>query len=122
MLQAFDEQHAKAVGLKTSALHYGLLAIVALVIVSALGSVGLVLSIAVLIAPGVIAYLFTNQFGYMLVISALVSCASALTGVYLSFFLDSAPAPTIVLVMTLVFLFAYAFQKIRNASTQQNFS
>jgi manganese/iron transport system permease protein len=39
-------------------------------------------------------------------------------GVYLSFFIDSAPAPTIVLLMTIVFIAAFVFVTSRTASVQ----
>ena len=37
-----------------------------------------------------------------------VAAGCAFLGVYLAFFIDSAPAPTIVLLMTIVFLLAFA--------------
>jgi manganese/iron transport system permease protein len=44
----------------------------------------------------------------MLAVAVAVAAVSALAGVYLSFFIDSAPAPTIVLVMTGLFIAAFA--------------
>ena len=40
-------------------------------------------------------------------------------GVYLSFFLDSAPAPTIVLLLTAVFMVALAISQVRTRRMQQ---
>jgi len=65
------------------------------------------LTIALLIAPGAIAFLLTKRFETMLVISMVVAVSSSVTGVYLSFFVDSAPAPTIVLTMTIIFIIAF---------------
>jgi manganese/iron transport system permease protein len=104
LLHAFDPTQARAVGLPVGWLHYGLLAMISLTIVGALQAVGVILSIALLIAPGAIAFLVTRRFPAMLVVATVVAVTSALGGVYLSFFLDSAPAPTIVLVMTAIFL------------------
>jgi manganese/iron transport system permease protein len=106
MLFIFDPQQAGAIGLKTRVLHYGLLALISLTVVGALQAVGIVLVIALLIAPGAIAFLVTKRFGVMLVISVVVATVCSLLGVYLSFFLDSAPAPTIVLLMSVVFIVA----------------
>ena len=41
-----------------------------------------------------------RRFGVMLVTAVGVAVTTSLIGVYLSFFLDSAPAPTIVLLLT----------------------
>ena len=107
LLFSFDPQHARAVGLRTGWLHYGLLAVISLVVVSALEAVGLILAIALLIGPGATAHLLTERFDRMLVASILVSVASAVAGIVLSFHLDSAPAPTIVVVLTGIFVMAF---------------
>jgi manganese/iron transport system permease protein len=118
MLFIFDPQQAVAIGLPTRLLHYGLLAMISLTIVGALQAVGIVLVIALLIAPGSIAFLLTRRFGVMLWLAVAISVSCSLVGVYLSFFLDSAPAPTIVLLMTLCFIAAFIFtQRQRVAAT-----
>jgi manganese/iron transport system permease protein len=115
LLHAFDPAQAKAVGLPVTLLHYGLLAILSLTIVGALKAVGIILAIALLVAPGAIAFLITRRFSHMLVASALIAVAAAFFGVYLSFFLNSAPAPTIVLLMTGGFVLAFIYSLIRTA-------
>ncbi len=107
MLHAFDPQHARAIGLRVRLLHYGLLVLLSLSIVGALKSVGIILAIALLIAPGAIGFLVARRFGVMLVVSVTVAVVASLLGVYLSFFLDSAPAPTIVLLMSGAFIVAF---------------
>ncbi len=104
LLHAFDPIQAKASGLAVRALHYGLLAMISLTVVAALSAVGIILAIGLLIAPGAIAFLATKRFELMLPIAVGTTLASGLVGVYLSFFLDSAPAPTIILILTLVFI------------------
>ena len=107
MLHAFDPAQAQVSGLCTGLLHYGLLAILALTIVATLSSVGLILAIGLLIAPGAIAFLLTRSFGAMLVTATVVCLLAMLAGIWLSFHLDSAPAPTIILILTGVFLLAF---------------
>lgn len=107
LLHAFDEQQARALGMNVAFLHFGLLAVISLTVVAALKAVGIILAIAFLVAPGAIAFLVTRRFGAMLMVSMLVAVFSSITGVYASFFLDSAPAPTIVMVMTLLFIAAF---------------
>ncbi|GGA90200.1 membrane protein [Brucella endophytica] len=115
LLHAFDPVQAKVVGLPVRLLHYGLLAVLSLTIVGALKAVGIILAIAMLIAPGAIAFLLTRAFGPMLVISVVIAVLSSFFGVYLSFFLDSAPAPTIVLLMTIAFIAAFVFSSKKAA-------
>ena len=109
LLFAFDPQHARAVGLPVRLLHYGLLAVISLVVVGALKAVGLILAIAFLIGPGATAHLLTERFDRMMLASVLIAVASAVGGVFLSFHLDSAPAPTIVVVMTGLFVLSFLF-------------
>ena len=107
MLHAFDPAQAQVSGLRTKVLHYGLLAILALTIVATLSSVGLILAIGLLIAPGAIAFLVTRQFGAMLLVATAICLFAMLAGVWASFHLDSAPAPTIILILTSLFLMAF---------------
>lgn len=107
LLHAFDSQHARAIGLPVRLLHYGLLALLSLSIVAGLKAVGIILVIALLIAPGATAYLVTRRFGAMLLAAVAVAVGASFAGVYVSFFIDSAPAPTIVLVMTGLFVIAF---------------
>ena len=97
----------------TRVLHYGLLTILSLTIVAALKAVGIILAIALLVAPGAVAFLLTKRFERMVLAAVAVALGSSLLGVYLSFFLDSAPAPTIVLLMTACFILAYLFSPNR---------
>ena len=114
LLHSFDPAQAKAVGLWVNTLHYGLLALISLTIVATLSAAGLILAIALLIAPGAIAFLLVRRFSTMLWVSVLLCMGSMLVGTYASFFLDSAPAPTIVLVQTGLFIVALLRRQILN--------
>lgn len=120
LLHAFDPVQAQTSGLPTGFLHYGLLTILSLTIVATLSSVGLILAVALLVTPGAIAFLVVRSFGRMLVVAVIACLISMLSGAYISFFLDSAPAPTVVLVMTAVFITAFLRRMIltRRASRQ----
>ena len=107
LLHAFDPAQAQASGLHTGFLHYGLLAVLSLPIVATLTATGLILAVALLVTPGAIAFLVVRSFGPMLIVSVLVCLLSMFAGVYASFFLDSAPAPTIVLILTVIFVLAF---------------
>ena len=118
LLHAFDPTQARASGLRTDLLHYGLLAILSLTIVATLSSVGLILAIGLLIAPGATAFLVARSFGWMLAVSVAVATVSMAVGVWASFHLDSAPAPTAILVMTLLFVAAFLWRNLRERRAQ----
>jgi manganese/iron transport system permease protein len=119
LLHAFDPIQAKAVGLRVNLLHYGLLCLISLTVVGALKAVGVILCIALLIAPGAIAFLLTRRFSTMLALSVAIALAASFLGVYLSFFLDSAPAPTIVVLLSISFVAAFVWSLIRTARLQE---
>ena len=118
LLHAFDPAQARAVGLRVQLLHYGLLCLISLTIVGALKAVGIILAIAMLIAPGAIAFLLTTRFSAMLWLSVVIAVGASLLGVYLSFFIDSAPAPTIVLLLTVLFIMAFLVTSLRAARAE----
>ena len=114
LLHAFDPHQAKASGLNTALLHYGLLCMIALTIVATLKSVGIILSISLLIAPGAIAILMTRKFSHALWLAVVMSVITSFMGVYLSFFIDSAPAPTIVVLFSLLFVITFIYATLRD--------
>jgi len=109
MLYCFDPRHAKTIGINVSFLHYLLLTCLSLAAVVGLQAVGIVLVVAMLITPGATAYLLTDKFDELSIISVLSSIISSLIGIYLSYWLDIAPGGSIVLVQTFIFLFAFLF-------------
>lgn len=114
MLHAFDPAQARAAGLRTGILHYGLLAGIAITVVAVLSAAGLILAVGLLIAPGATAFLLVRRFGAMMVLASLISALGLIFGTYLSFWIDAAPAPTIILVLTGLFLVAFTRKVLRN--------
>ncbi|WP_138421566.1 metal ABC transporter permease [Maritimibacter alexandrii] len=112
MLHAFDPAQAQASGLPVGLLHYGLLTILSLTIVATLSATGLILAVGLLIAPGATAFLLVRRLGAMLWVAVVVCLISTLGGTYASFFLDSAPAPTIILILTAFFVAAFVRRTI----------
>lgn len=110
LLHAFDPAQARACGLNTTLLHYGLLVCLSLTIVATLTSVGLILAVALLVTPGAIAFLVVRSFGRMLVVAVAACLLALLCGAYVSFFMDSAPAPTVVLILTGLFMLAFLYR------------
>ncbi len=117
LLHSFDPAQARASGLNVQWLHFGLLALISLTIVATLSASGLILAIGLLISPGAIAFLLVKEFHKMLWLSVFLCMAAMVSGVYASFFLDSAPAPTIILILTALFLIAFVYRLTQNRRT-----
>lgn len=106
VLYAFDAVHASAIGLSTTAIHYGLMLLLTLTIVTSLETVGVILVVAMLIVPGATASLLTRHLPSMIAISVAVGVTSATVGLYLSFVMNVASGGTIVLVGFCLFVVA----------------
>ncbi len=103
LLFCFDPNHAKAIGLNTQFMYYTLLSVLALTIVAALQTAGIVLVVAMLVTPGAIAYLLTDRFDHMLMISVGSSVLACILGTYMSYHLDVSTGGSIVVLLTLIF-------------------
>ncbi|MGP9811964.1 metal ABC transporter permease [Rhodopseudomonas sp. NSM] len=118
LLYCFDPNHARSIGLPVMWLHYGLLVLLALTIVASLKAVGIILVVAMLVAPGATAYLLTDSFDRMLVIATVVATSSAALGTLVSFHIDGATGACIVLTQAVVFVLAFLFAPKRGLLRQ----
>lgn len=109
LLWSFDPIMAESVGLPVRWLHYLLILLTSLTIVASLQAVGIVLVVAMLIAPAATAYLLTDRFHRMVLLAALIGALSGVAGLYLSFYLDVASGATMVLVSATLFSGALLF-------------
>jgi manganese/iron transport system permease protein len=114
VLFCFDPVQARVVGLPVRFYHYALLCLLALTIVAALQAVGVVLVVAMLITPGITALLLCKTLPRMVVIAVTSSLLSAVSGTFISFYIDAATGPTIVLIQALLFLLALAVHLLHN--------
>lgn len=115
MLFCFDPVQAKVIGLPVRFYHYALLCMLALTIVAALQAVGVVLVVAMLITPGITAFLLCKTLTKMLVVSVTTSLFAAISGTFISFYIDAATGPTIVLVQAAIFLLALTANLLRKS-------
>ncbi|GKW11722.1 MULTISPECIES: metal ABC transporter permease [Pectobacterium] len=113
MLYCFDPNHARVIGLPVKLLHYGLLSLLAMTIVASLQAVGVILVIAMLIAPGIIAFMVCKRFDYMVLVATLVSVISCIAGTLISFYIDGATGPCIVIVQALFFTLALTYHQLK---------
>jgi len=109
MATFFDETHARSLGLNTNLLRIVFFTLLSACTVAALQTVGAFLVIAVVVTPGATAYLLTDRFGVLIVLSVAIGTLTSLAGAYLSYFLNGATGGVIVLLMTGVFLVAFVF-------------
>ena len=105
----FDALGAAASGINTGRLEYLFLALVALTIVVSLQAVGIILVVAMLVTPAAAAQLLTVRFTRVMLLAGVIGIASAVVGLYLSYWLDVASGATIVLVQTATFLVVLGF-------------
>jgi manganese/iron transport system permease protein len=107
MVTFFDESHARSVGLNTGALKILFFTLLSACTVAALQTVGACLVIAMVVTPGATAYLLTDRFGRLIVISVALGAGTSFAGAYISYFVDGATGGVIVTLQTLLFLTAF---------------
>lgn len=105
-LWTFDPLTAQVAGLPVRGLHYLLMLLVSATIVASLRAVGIVLALAVLVVPPATAFLLTRRLPQLIAVAVALGAISAITGLYLSFYLDLASGPAMVLVATGAFALA----------------
>ena len=103
----FDEAFAISIGFNANLLKVTFFTIVSASCVAALQAVGAFLVIAMLVTPGATAYLLTDRFKILIIISVAIGAFSGLSGTYLSFFLDGATGGLIVLIQTGLFFITF---------------
>jgi manganese/iron transport system permease protein len=119
LFASFDPLMAQASGLPTVALSNLLLVILAVTIIVSLQAAGIVLVAALLVTPAAAAYQLTNRFDVMMASSAAIGVASAIVGLYASYYLNAASGSTIVLTATACFFLALAFSPKRRSLLTQ---
>lgn len=107
MVAFFDENHARSIGLNPDLLKVIFFALLSASTVAAMQTVGAFLVIAMVVTPGATAYLLTDRFPRLIVISVLIGSLTSLVGAYASYFLDGATGGVIVVLQTLIFLVAF---------------
>jgi manganese/iron transport system permease protein len=109
MVTFFDENHARSIGLRPRLLRLVFFTLLSASTVAALQTVGALLVIAMVVTPGATAYLLTDRFPRLILISVAIGATTSLVGAYVSFFMDAAPGGVIVVLQTLIFLAAFLF-------------
>jgi manganese/iron transport system permease protein len=105
----FDEAHARSIGLNPELLHIVFFTLLAACTVAAMQTVGAFLVIALVVTPGATAYLLTDRFTRLIVVSVAIGTITCAVGAYISYFLNGATGGVIVTLQTLVFVLAFVF-------------
>jgi manganese/iron transport system permease protein len=109
MVVFFDENHARTVGLNPGLLRALFFTLLAASTVAALQTVGAFLVIAMVVTPGATAYLLTDRFPRLIILSVTIGTLTCFVGAYASYFIDGATGGIIVVLQTLIFLIAFVF-------------
>ncbi|WP_136625117.1 metal ABC transporter permease [Aureimonas flava] len=105
----FDENHARTIGMRPTLWRALFFTLLSASTVAAMQTVGAFLVVAAVVTPGATAYLLTDRFGRMIVLSVAIGALTSGVGAYLSYFLDGATGGVIVVLQTVLFLLAFVF-------------
>src|SRR6476660_9953427 len=106
---SFDPAGAAASGLPVVTLDYLLLGLVGVTIVVSIQAVGIILVVAMLVTPAATGQLLVDKFWDLVKIAIGVAVVAAVSGLYVSFYLNVASGASIVLVETVLFGLALLF-------------
>lgn len=109
MLLFYDENYAHSIGLNVKVLKLIFFILLSVTTVAAMQTVGAFLVIAMVVTPGATAFLITDKFSKLIIISLIVGIFSCAFGTYISYFVDGATGGVIILIQTILFLFAFLF-------------
>lgn len=112
LVSSFDPSLAASMGINPTLMHYGLMAMLSLVVVSAFEAVGAILVVAMLILPGATGSLLSNRLGVIHGLSLLHAALSSVLGVSLAVWLDCSVAAAMVVMGTVLFGLAWVFSPL----------
>ena len=118
MVLAFDPVLAATLRLPARLLDNILIVLIAVAIMVSLQTVGVALMVAMLVTPAATAFLLTRRLWKMMGLAALIASFSAVTGLYLSYYLNMASGAAIVLTCTAVFLVVWAVTSLKRRRQQ----
>jgi ABC-type Mn2+/Zn2+ transport system permease subunit/Mn-dependent DtxR family transcriptional regulator len=108
-ISTFQPTIAKAMGIKTNALHYFLMLLLSFAVVASLQTVGVILVVALLIAPTSTSLLLTDKLYKVIILSAILGLISCIVGMYGAIQLETTPGPAMAVVSGFLFLLGAFF-------------
>jgi len=121
LFYTFDPIAAQAGGLRVRWYYLGMVTAISLTVVASLQTVGVLLVIAMLVAPGMTAYLLVKELHQMMIVGGCLGACASIVGMYLSLYLDIPSGSAIVLVAFGLFLLAFLFSPSQGTLTRSGF-
>ncbi len=112
----FNPEVAEISGVRVTITDAALMLLLAASILVTMNVMGVTLIAAALVVPAVVARLLTSRFSTMLIIATVVGAITGAVGMNLSYHLDIASGPTIVLTGAVLFVAAYVFSGVSGRS------
>jgi len=109
----FDPTLAATLRIPTRVFEYLQLVLIALAIAVSFQTVGVALMVALLVTPAATAYLLTKRMSIMMILAAAIASVSGVIGLYISYYVNVASGPAIVLVATGFFILAWGYSSLR---------
>ena len=97
LFTVFDRETAQVYGVRTELVDTLFSLVLAGVVIASMSSIGVTLLAAAIVAPAISARMVTNNFLKMIVLSCGIGIVTAFSGMYSSFYFNSASGATIVL-------------------------
>lgn len=119
LIASFDPVHSVAIGLSPALIRYLLLFLLAISTVVAIQTVGVVLVMSLLVTPAAAASLLSKRLPVIMILSVGMALIATIIGFYVSFYADVSSGPTIVLVLTVFFVFAFAWSRLKARNKPQ---
>lgn len=119
LFYTFDPLGAQAAGMPVRWYYLGMVTAISLTVVANLQTVGVLLVIAMLVAPGMTAFLLVQELHQMMLLGAVFGALSGVTGMYLSYYFDLPSGSAIVLVSFVLFILAFLFSPTQGVFTQR---
>lgn len=109
LLTSFDQSLASSLGFYPKLFHYGMMAVLAILVVGSFEAVGAILVVAMLVLPSASAYLLTRRLKWMHFLSVFHAILSTLLGFHLARWIDCPIAACIVVASTFLFVMCWGY-------------
>jgi ABC-type Mn2+/Zn2+ transport system permease subunit len=112
VFSTFDPLHAMQVGIRTRRQEGVLLILIAMSVVVCISSVGIVLTVSLLISPALTSRLFSSTALQQALIGTMIAIGQVFGGFLISFHLNLPPGPTITVVGLIIFLLSFSLTSL----------
>ncbi|MCC5930821.1 MAG: metal ABC transporter permease [Cyclobacteriaceae bacterium] len=103
----FDQDFAVSTGLSVTLWHYILMALISLTTVASFESVGAILVVAFLVAPPASAYLLSDDFKTIIILTVFIGIIVAISGYFLAVYINSSISGSMTVMAGIIFAIAW---------------